>query len=630
MPLTLTIPCHQVDAAVQDAEDRLSASDGRSAMDRVAALWSLSFALLSRFTCTHSSADLDRAVTAVRTARELVPAARPEARTMATWLAMLLGSRNRPEDVVEAMTTIEAVQRRVRSASVEHATLDMVYGALLIPQYLRFRHADDLAGAIGRLERALEVLDREVANDRSSPQLAAVTAQAAAMTRSQLVAALTAREGSPDADEHDAERIRALLATVDRLSPEAAFAADSIERVRVLQQGLVRGEGADPLTVARSVSFAQDVPHPGAVGHLTSLGELLQDSVRYGVQGDLHALDAQIHAMETQRADPDQHDSDPPSTVAGLAMLYQLRSRTKALSDDPSAGPDRIRATDLAEEALALAGGSGDVARMVLAGCKLDDYRPDGPNQHLLDDAVTLLRRATSGGTLSPELRRVARAQLAEALAARGWRDGDLDQIDEAVDLVTTHRDRFRPGSLHHAIASSRVAAMLHVRAEATGTTEDQLRAADASRKAATWTAEHSLIWAFDTALAWADWSWRRRRMDDAGDACLLALRALNRLARAQLSRAHSELILRRRSQSLVGRAGYALARRDRLTEAVVALESGRAVLLSTALERDLVGLSGPRHAPVRDRYRRAVQRLHELEERALHANLDPEDEERA
>ncbi|MEU8328760.1 hypothetical protein [Micromonospora sp. NPDC048839] len=606
----------------------MSASGGRSAMDRVAALWSLSAALFSRFLCAHSSADLDRAITAVRTARQLVPVARPEARTMATWLAVLLGSRNRPEDVAEAMTTIEAAERSVRSDSLEHATLDMVYAALLLPQFLRFRRGDDLSGAIGRLERALEVLDREVAKDRSNPQLAAVTAQAAALTRSHLAAALRAREGSPDGDERDEERIRALLATVDRLSPEAAFVADSVERVRVLRQGLVRGEAADPLAVAQSISFADGVPHPGAVRQMTSLTELVQDSMRYGVQGDLHALDAQITAIETQRADPDQHDPDPPSTLAGLAMLYQLRSRTKALSHDPSAGPDRVRAADLAGEVLALPGGSSDVARMVLAGCKLDDYRPDGPNQRLLDDAVRLLRRATSGGTLTPEMRRAARGQLAEALAARGWRDSDLDQIDEAVELVTTHRDRYRPGSLHHAIGSSRVAAMLHVRAEATGTTEDQLRAADASRKASTWTAEHSLIWAFDTALAWADWSWRRRRMDDAGDACLLALRALNRLARAQLSRAHSELILRRRSQSLVGRAGYALARRDRLTEAVVALESGRAVLLSTALERDLVGLTSPRHAPVRDRYRRAVQRLHGLEERALHANLNPEDEE--
>jgi hypothetical protein len=611
------IPCHQVDAAVRAAEDQLATAARRSPAERVALLWRLCDALQGRFLCTNSAADLNSAIDTVRTARELVPKARPEARLLAIRLASLLGMRSRPDDEQEASAVLVAAQRTVRPGSGEHAAIDFMTAALLLPHYLRHRREEDLTAAVERLERAMPVLDGEAARDRANPQHTAVMATMAGMARFHLALAHHSRQSGGPADEEAEQRIVALLAEAERLSPQTTSMAGMLHQVRALQRGLVQGESADPMAMAEQVSIGDDVPFPVATGLLGSTAGAIRAGGRLGSSGDLQALDAQIATLEAELAAPDRYEPDPATQLVTLAQCYQLRARTKGLSEDPSAGADRLRAQELATEALAAGGGSQDQARLVLGVCKLDSLHPERPDPQVLDEAVRLLRRGAGGTSLSPAMRNAARVPLAEALLARGMLVGDGDEVDEALALLTAHRDRLPPASLQHAVASSRVAAALHVRAEGTGSTEDLLHAADASRRATAAIGELSLVWAYDTALYWAEWSWRHGRTGDAAEAYLLTLRTLNQMARAQLSRAYGELVLRRRTRGLVGRAAHALTRRRRLPEAAVALESGRAVLLSAALERDLVGLTGAEHAPVRERYRRAVDRLTELEDRA-------------
>ncbi|MEU8026874.1 MULTISPECIES: hypothetical protein [Micromonospora] len=570
----------------------------------------------SRFLCTNSAADLNSAIDAVRAARELVPKARPEARLVAVRLASLLGMRSRPDDEEEAFTVLVATQRVLRPDSGEHAALDFMIAAMLLPRYLRHRREEDLTAAVERLERSLPVLDQEASRDRPNPQHTAIMANVAGMVRFQLAFTHFGRQSGGLTDEGDEGRIVALLAEAERLSPQMSSMTGMLHQVRELQRGLVQGEAADPMAMAEQLSI-DNGPFPIASGMLESTASAIRAGGRLGSSGDLQALDAQIAVLEAELAAPDRYEPDPATQLVTLAQSYQLRARTKGLSEDPSAGADRLRAQELATEALAVGGGNQDQARLVLGVCKLDAHRPERPDPQSLDEAVRLLRRAAGGTSLSPAMRNAARVPLAEALLARGMLVGDPDEIDEALALLTTHRDRLPPTSLQHAVASSRVAAALHVRAAVTGSTEDLLRAADASRRATAAIGELSLVWAYDTALYWAEWSWWHGRTGDAAEAYLLTLRTLNQMARAQLSRAYGELVLRRRTRGLVGRAAHALTRRRRLPEAAVALESGRAVLLSAALERDLVGLTGAEHAPVRERYRRAVDRLTELEDLA-------------
>ncbi|MFI7432466.1 hypothetical protein [Micromonospora haikouensis] len=553
----------------------------------------------------------------MRAARELVPKARPEARLVAVRLASLLALRSRPDDEEEAYTALTAAQRPLRPGGGEHAAIDLMIAAMLLPRHLRHRREEDLTAAVERLKRAMPVLDQEAARDRPNPQHVAMMAAAAGIVRLQLALAHTGAQSGRPADEANEQRVVALLAEAERLSPQISSMTGMLHQVRDLQRGLVQGETADPMAMAEQLSIGDAGPFPGTAEMLGSTAGAIRASGRLGSSGDLQALDAQITVLEAELADPDRYEPDPASRLVTLAQCYQVRARTKSLSDDPSAGADRLRAQELATEALAVGGGSQDQARLVLGVCKLDAYRPERPDPQVLDEAVRLLRRGAGGTSLSPAMRNAARVPLAEALLARGMLAGDGDEVDEALALLTAHRDRLPPASLQHAVASSRVAAALHVRAEGTGSTEDLLHAADASRRATAAIGELSLVWAYDTALHWAEWSWRHGRTADAAEAYLLTLRTLNQMARAQLSRAYGELVLRRRTRGLVGRAAHALTRRRRLPEAAMALESGRAVLLSAALERDLVGLTGAEHAPVRERYRRAVDRLTALEDRA-------------
>ncbi|EEP70270.1 hypothetical protein MCAG_00597 [Micromonospora sp. ATCC 39149] len=151
------IPCHRVDAAVRAAEDQLSASGSRSAAERLVLLWRLCDALQSRFLCTNSAADLNSAIDAARTARELVPRARPEARVVAVRLASLLAVRRRPDDEEEAFAALTAAQRTLRPGGGEHAALDFMIAAMLLPRHLRHRREEDLTAAVERLERAMPV-----------------------------------------------------------------------------------------------------------------------------------------------------------------------------------------------------------------------------------------------------------------------------------------------------------------------------------------------------------------------------------------------------------------------------------------------------------------------------------------
>jgi tetratricopeptide (TPR) repeat protein len=619
-----TIPCDQVDGAVEAARDRLAAAGRRSAAHRVLALLSVSEALLSRFLCRRTADDLDQAIEAAQEAKKLVPRGRPERRAVTVRLASALAVRNRPEDVEVALDTLRNEQAGLRPENPEHAALDAMYATLLAPQYLRFRRREDLADALNRMERALPVLDKAAAAPRTSRQVAEVYAASAASARSSLATLLMSRHGDPEAGPEDDERIRRLVEQAGELSPAVGSVGDALVRAHDLRSLETRpaDEAARMMT---DFNLGEISSIPGYEATMGTVGQGLRAGGRYGAGGDLRALDDGIRELEAELDTPGRFEADRPSQLATLANMYHLRARTKGLAHDPSATGDRKQAEHLARQVLGLGRGSQDEARIVLANCMLDGYRPDGPDQYVLDEVVTLLRRAISGQALAPPLRRATRSSLAEALIAKGFRDGDLEAVDEGVGLFRMIRDGYPPGTLPYAFACSRLAAGLHLRAEATGFTEDQLAAADASRRAVDELAGKSLIWAYDTATQWGDWSFRHERMADAGDAYLVAVDVLNQLVRAQLTREMSELVLRRGSYGMPARAAYALTRRGRLTEAVEALEGGRAVLLSAALEHDLVGLTAPEHEPVRQRYLQAVERLRALQDRAIQDQLATE-----
>jgi hypothetical protein len=125
-----------------------------------------------------------------------------------------------------------------------------------------------------------------------------------------------------------------------------------------------------------------------------------------------------------------------------------------------------------------------------------------------------------------------------------------------------------------------------------------------------------------DGARNWGQWATSRQSWEEAAEAYGYGLDAMGRLFRSQLLRRHKETWLTE-AQGLPGRTAFARAKAGSGRAAALDLEHGRALLLSETLERDRVNLerlSDIGRADLAERYRRAADRLAELERH----DLDP------
>ena len=119
----------------------------------------------------------------------------------------------------------------------------------------------------------------------------------------------------------------------------------------------------------------------------------------------------------------------------------------------------------------------------------------------------------------------------------------------------------------------------------------DPARAVEAFRTACHLGLDQGVGGVLHTAGVWSQWAAVRGAWREAAEACGYALTATERLFHTQLARQHKETWLRE-AIGLPARAAYALGRAGDLSGAVVALESGRAMLLSETLERDRADLN--------------------------------------
>ena len=191
--------------------------------------------------------------------------------------------------------------------------------------------------------------------------------------------------------------------------------------------------------------------------------------------------------------------------------------------------------------------------------------------------------------------------------------DGAIEKAERSVALApstTYERWTFVAG----------LAARLRDRYELSGRADDREGAITLYRAAGHEGLEANPRVALRAGIAWGDWAMERGSWAEAAEAYADAIDAAERVFRAQLTRAHKEVGLRN-AQGLPARAAYALASTGDIEAAAVALERGRAVLLSESLERDrtdLVRLAELGHAELVDRYRQTADRVDLLERQTL------------
>lgn len=139
-------------------------------------------------------------------------------------------------------------------------------------------------------------------------------------------------------------------------------------------------------------------------------------------------------------------------------------------------------------------------------------------------------------------------------------------------------------------------------------------RATECYRSACTYGLDASLEWALGASDNWGDWALARRDWSEASEAYGYGLQAINRLYKGQILIQDKESWLQD-AQGLADKAAYGLAHSGQLREAVVALESGRAILLNEALARDHADIERLRTEDPKayEHYRQAASRLRQL-----------------
>jgi CHAT domain-containing protein len=132
-------------------------------------------------------------------------------------------------------------------------------------------------------------------------------------------------------------------------------------------------------------------------------------------------------------------------------------------------------------------------------------------------------------------------------------------------------------------------------------------------------------------SLNWLRWAFYCENWKSVERAYHYAYPASEKLFQTQLLRHNKEIWLKD-TQNLAAQAAYALAKNNKLQEAVIALETGLARLLSEALARDRADLEQLKtigHADLYDRYKQIVEKWHfltqqpEINQDALRATRD-------
>ena len=525
---------------------------------------------LARHSAYGDPADLDTGLDALRAAEALIP---PDAAgrfrvltALSSALVVRYGRQGDLADLEEALTHGREALGLASDRSGARFVLLRELGRNLTSRYERTRRPADL--------------DEAVQYSREALALSPATVSVRAELLLHLGLALNLRHDLRQQSDDLTDCIELVQQAVDLCPPGTAFRDVTLNMLSgVLRDRYFRtGDMAD---LAQSIDLSHEalrLAPPGTLRrpHLVNLGVALRQ--RYARSGELSDLDEAIaqwrEAYDISSTDTAGLPSERLSVLIGLSVALLDRHRHTRDGGHLQEAVDRVR------EAWALASSSTGVDVNIancLATTLLNRYWQDG-DPHDLDEAELVLRRAA-----------------------------DADQS-------SVHGQMFLPSTL------ARVLGHRYDNAVAGGEPADPDEARSLFRRAVTAGLAANPELARVDSQVWGEWAARRNSWREAAEAYGYGLQAMERLFRAQLTRTTKELRLRD-VQGLAVAAAYALAKSGDAVSAAVALERGRALILSEALERSrarLEQLASIGRADLSERFRRSSTALAALEHRAL------------
>ncbi|MFE2264923.1 CHAT domain-containing tetratricopeptide repeat protein [Streptomyces griseosporeus] len=590
---------------------------------RIAALAALAEELYLRHLETDEPGDLNEAIELVEQAARSVPSDAPQRpvylRQSGDYRLARHASGGESANLVAALEALRAAERLTPPGSPDRLKVLVSLSSALAARYEETGDPADLGQAIDCDREALRLTP-----DRSAARVAVL------QSLGNNFQSRNARTGRPEDLDQAIAYARQALALVPATAPVRAELLLQLGLALNLRHDL-RQEADDLTKSIALVREAVELCPPGSdYRHVTlnALSGVLRD--RYFRTGDLSDL---AESIDLSRAAVDEAPPGSPRwghlINLGIA-LRQRYARSRELSDLDEAIAQWREAYDGISRSRTA--GLRTIRLSVLVGLSvalLDRYEHTRDGRHL-QQATELAREAWDLSTSSTGVDVNIANLLASALLDGFWRDRDLRALHEAetvlrqalaVDGSSVHGRMFLPSNLAR-VLSTRWAA------EGTGGDTAVLDEGRALfRRAVTAGLVLNPELARVDSRAWGGWAALRGSWSEAAEAYGHGLRAMEQLFRAQLTRTTKELRLRD-AQGLAVDAAYALARSGDTAEAAVALERGRALLLSEALERSrarLEELAAAGHGELVERFRRGNEALTGLEQRALAEGSEPE-----
>jgi tetratricopeptide (TPR) repeat protein len=589
---------------------------GFDVTDRGRVLSSLADLLMERFDAEGDTGDLDEAVTL---RRQAVAGTRPGSPRHALWLGNLADAllarfeaAGAASDLDEAVETAEqAVREAAKSREVKDAQAEGILESGL-GSALGARYA--VRGDEADLDRAIALVTAAVARIPAGGEAAAF-----AGSRRNNLAALLRRRHEARGDPGDLEAAARCLGEPDSAGPQAS---SGIARLAGLARAwrdmhAVTGDARllnDAISGYQHALAATGPKAPVRATYMDNLGMALLD--RYERSGAIDDADESVRLLRQAR------EATPPCSPALAGVVNNLGVALWSRSAHrPADLPEALAAF---EQAVALTpAGSPDAPTYLdnLANALSDRYEQAGDPADL-DKAVHAYEQAIAGLPASAPERLRIRANLAVALLTR-YREARGREADGAADLeravaeLTDVVARTPPGApaLVNRLNSLGVGLKYKFVRGNDPACLQQGRAVLAAAGGPG--GARDIRWSLAAAATLAGWDAERAEWQEAAAGFRTAMVTAESYLRVQVGRQSTEAAMRGFG-GLHGDAAYALTRTGKPAEAAAAMERGRAVLLSDALDRGLV-LTRLRSADREDlsalaeRLRAASNRVQEL-----------------
>jgi CHAT domain-containing protein len=400
----------------------------------------------------------------------------------------------------------------------------------------------------------------------------------------------------------DATDLDAAIVTAEEAREVAASGSFAASATRTLASALdtrFRKLG-NPADIARAIELGEEAVRIGEVHNTHDLDasrELLSDILarRFEAFGSIDDVHRAIGLREAKG--PGSDAGFPGARDGGLGRL--LRLRWTMLHD----ATDIDRAVELLRRSVEASHTSNPVRSTNLGNALVDRYAVRGELPDLLaavqahESAVNATELADWQMASRRNNAGNSRLALFEHRSDVAERRRAIEHYRRAIELTGADEPELasRLYNLGRALSSP-------------GPGGDEAGAREAYRQACSAGLSAGLQWALASSRAWAQLAAGRQDWDEAAQALRLGLEAVDRLFRRQLGRDEKENWLSR-ARGVAADAAVALTMIGESAEAAVALERGRAYMLSEVLERDRADLRDLQTADRQDlatRYRDA------------------------